>query len=87
MDTQPVPKDGYTKYDRFYTIEGVAHFMLCLLMDESKDDPIADVIKKLMNADLLHSCLNGDDDCLRFQEEMIEDIKTWDAPFDEERLK
>ena len=35
-------------------------------------DITADVIKKLMKADLLHSCLHGEDACLRFQEEMIE---------------
>lgn len=70
-----------------YTVEDIGHFILCLLTDESEDDITADVIKKLMKADLLHSCLHGEDACLRFQEEMIEEVKTWDAPFDEERLK
>ena len=69
-----------------YTVEDIAHFMLCLLIDESKDDIIADIIMKLMKADLLHSCLHGEDACLRFQEEMIEEVKTWDAPFDECRI-
>ena len=65
-----------------YTVEDIAHFMLCLLIDESKDDITADVIKKLMGA-VLDDC----SPCFKLQKALIEEVKSYDAPFDEERLK
>ena len=65
-----------------YTVEDIGHFILCLLTDESKDDITADVIKKLMVAGP-----NLCSPCFKLQKALIEEVKSYDAPFDEERLK
>lgn len=64
-----------------YSVDDIGHFILCLLMDENLNDPIADVIKKLQRADI-ENC----SPCIRLQEALIEEVKSYDAPFDESRL-
>tara|TARA_R100000008_G_C3506781_1_gene126676 strand:+ start:372 stop:596 length:225 start_codon:yes stop_codon:yes gene_type:complete len=64
-----------------YSIDDIGHFILGLLMDETVNDPTADVIKKLQRADI-ENC----SPCIRLQEALIEEVKAGDAPFDESRL-
>ena len=64
-----------------HSIDDIVHFILGLLTDETINDPIADVIKKLQRADI-ENC----SPCIRLQEALIEEVKSYDAPFDESRL-
>ena len=65
-----------------YTVEDIGHFVLSLLQDENLNDPLVKVIKQLMGADINHCS-----PCIKLKKALIEEVKSYDAPFDEERLK
>ena len=65
-----------------YTMGGIGHFIIMLLSDETRDDDTAEIVKQIMDVDV-ESC----ESCFEFQNNLIKEIKSWDAPFDENRIK